>query len=398
MTRCFAILGALLLLAAAQAAAATWSVRADGSGDFIHIQDAIDAAASGDTIDIGPGRYDSFSYQFPGGWTIGRIEGKSLDFVGAGTDQTFIGPETDSGIDSDFVFCFLIVTEGLTTRFRDITFENVRNCNVRVEFPGRAEIQDCVFRSSGGGLFLILSDGGWVRRCQFIDLDTEIASDAIVLYSPSHNVDIDSCSFENVKGGVGCYWGQTDGIRIQNSRFENGLAAVVFVDGASGEVRNCQITNMDGYGVAGNSPGTVVIEDNTIEMPDVGHLNYCVNAYYPPGNYIVRNNIFRSHSVIFGLFTPQISLECENNQLLRMSEETWYVRPAESGPIYNGPIITLDLGHNWWGTDDASEVSAWIWDHNDDEAHKFVVDFEPMNGVVRTESRSWGAIKGLFGE
>ncbi|MEZ4389005.1 MAG: right-handed parallel beta-helix repeat-containing protein [Candidatus Krumholzibacteriia bacterium] len=397
MTRRFAILG-VLLLAAAQAAAATWAVRADGSGDFIHIQDAIDAAASGDTIDIGPGRYDSFSYQFPGGWTIGRIEGKSLDFVGAGTDQTFIGPETDSGIDSDFVWCFLVMSEGLTTKFRNITFENVRNCSVRIEGAGRGEFEDCLFRGSGGAFFGRLANGGFFRRCQFIDLDTDIEADAIGLMSPTHNVEIRDCSFDHVYIGVGAYWDQTDGVVVQDCVFDGGDAGIHIADGASGEVRNCRITNMQGYGVVGNSPGTVVIEDNTIEMPDVGHPNYCVNAYYPPGDYIVRNNILRSHSVIFGLFTPQISLECENNQLLRMTEETWYVRPAESGPIYNGPIITLDLGHNWWGTDDASEVSAWIWDHNDDEAHKFVVDFEPMNGVVRTEARSWGAIKRLFGD
>ncbi|MBE0568033.1 MAG: hypothetical protein IH621_18915 [Krumholzibacteria bacterium] len=42
------------------AEARTWRVEKDGSGDYTVIQDALDAAASGDTIQIGPGRFEDF--------------------------------------------------------------------------------------------------------------------------------------------------------------------------------------------------------------------------------------------------------------------------------------------------------------------------------------------------
>lgn len=49
--------GLILLLAIAIPHAATWTVDADGSGDAASIQSAIDQAASGDTIRVGPGEY-----------------------------------------------------------------------------------------------------------------------------------------------------------------------------------------------------------------------------------------------------------------------------------------------------------------------------------------------------
>lgn len=48
----------LASLLASGAEARTWRVERDGSGDYTIIQDAVDAAASGDTIRIGPGRFD----------------------------------------------------------------------------------------------------------------------------------------------------------------------------------------------------------------------------------------------------------------------------------------------------------------------------------------------------
>ena len=48
--------------------AAVWSVAVDGSGDYSVIQDAVDAAADGDTISLGPGRYDSYRRYTIGVW------------------------------------------------------------------------------------------------------------------------------------------------------------------------------------------------------------------------------------------------------------------------------------------------------------------------------------------
>ncbi len=56
-TRSLVPLGLLLILASTSPRAATWRVQADGTGDLPTIQDAIDGAAGGDTIRVGPGDY-----------------------------------------------------------------------------------------------------------------------------------------------------------------------------------------------------------------------------------------------------------------------------------------------------------------------------------------------------
>jgi len=55
-------------LVANMAHARTWLVEQDGSGEYTVIQDALDAAADGDSILIGPGFYQEYRpYSFPGG-------------------------------------------------------------------------------------------------------------------------------------------------------------------------------------------------------------------------------------------------------------------------------------------------------------------------------------------
>jgi hypothetical protein len=58
---------AVLALLATTVAASTWSVQRDGTGDFTTVQPALDAAADGDTILIGPGEYtESTTVRLPG--------------------------------------------------------------------------------------------------------------------------------------------------------------------------------------------------------------------------------------------------------------------------------------------------------------------------------------------
>jgi len=93
---------AALILAAVFAASAamarTWRVEQDGSGDFQIIQHAVNAAASGDTVRIGPGEYaDHFQVDPPQDYYSACVQLKQaeLTIIGAGADSTFIGPQGD---------------------------------------------------------------------------------------------------------------------------------------------------------------------------------------------------------------------------------------------------------------------------------------------------------------
>jgi hypothetical protein len=87
-------MGLGVLLLPSLSLAATWRVERDGSADFSMIQPAIDAAAAGDTILIGPGRFPEFEDVTCPGWTypVGVWVNKDdLTIIGAGSEQTIIG-------------------------------------------------------------------------------------------------------------------------------------------------------------------------------------------------------------------------------------------------------------------------------------------------------------------
>ena len=87
---CLAVLGAQV------AQSRTITLARDGSGEFSILQHALDAAASGDTILIGPGEYtEMFPVKYPGyGWevdVVGDIKVSEFTIIGAGSSETYIG-------------------------------------------------------------------------------------------------------------------------------------------------------------------------------------------------------------------------------------------------------------------------------------------------------------------
>ena len=75
------------------ASAKSWRVQRDGSADYTVIQDAVDVAASGDTILIGPGRFNEQRYwSFPGWSDSVRVvvPQRELTLIGSGP-ATIIG-------------------------------------------------------------------------------------------------------------------------------------------------------------------------------------------------------------------------------------------------------------------------------------------------------------------
>lgn len=98
-----AILAVMMSVALVEASTgATLTVQKDGSGDYVVIQAALDAAADGDTILIGPGEFLEETVYRPPGWgynirAYGRVVSDNLTIIGAGVGQTVIGPTTYVG-------------------------------------------------------------------------------------------------------------------------------------------------------------------------------------------------------------------------------------------------------------------------------------------------------------
>ena len=85
----------VLLVVASRAEARTWRVEKDGSGDFTVIQHAVNGAAPGDTIRVGPGTYEEYSFAWNNGqWDVYSCILASIDnltILGAGQGNTIVG-------------------------------------------------------------------------------------------------------------------------------------------------------------------------------------------------------------------------------------------------------------------------------------------------------------------
>ncbi len=82
----------LLLSLFGTANAATLTVDAAGGGDYTSIQAAIDAAASGDTIEVRAGTYEEWSSTVGGIYRGVLHINKSVDIIGDGAAQVFVHP------------------------------------------------------------------------------------------------------------------------------------------------------------------------------------------------------------------------------------------------------------------------------------------------------------------
>lgn len=160
----------LAMLLGVCAEAATLTVRKDGTGDYAVIQQALDVAAAGDTILIGPGEYlEHTSVRFPA-WlhdieSYANVTVDDLTIIGAGSDQTFIGPVTYSGnyvTESPKGVTYL---EGSDIRIADLC---LRNTHSGVYMKGRLFMDRCVLYDNYINVnWGAVGSGGWIRDSQF---------------------------------------------------------------------------------------------------------------------------------------------------------------------------------------------------------------------------------------
>lgn len=162
--------GALLAgTAGTPAAARTWTVATDGSGDFTLIQDAIDTAAYGDRIEIATGAYDENL----------DLRGKVIDLVGvAGAGATVVDggerrevleiPSTGGGVPR---IEGITLTGGIGKIVRGPVPDGRYGGGVFIELAA-PEFVDCVIEDNradaGGGVF-VLSGAPTFTRCTIRD-------------------------------------------------------------------------------------------------------------------------------------------------------------------------------------------------------------------------------------
>lgn len=378
-----ALLHLTVLMIPALTSAATIAVRKDGTGDYTVLQHALNAAAAGDTILMGPGEYaDKITY-WPQYWpnaieTYGLLTTSNLTIIGAGADVTIIGPTSYAGLagQQSPVGLFGGVAE---LSISDLTVRNCYSClNVRCRL--------------------------WIDRCHIEDFDTGILWSTVGEGGAIRNSLISSTVLSGPPSGLFAV-GSGTGVLVENCQFMN---APPNADIPSITFRGCRMSGSSILGLQVQG-GVCSVEDCDILDVNIGVVSTWQNA---------RCEIRDSR--ISGDFDAlRVSQHCsasvEGSILTGGTHSVVFADDASSLSIHgcdfhrgSGPVIrcyrqcslgavTYDVTNNYWGTGDPADVSGWILDHADDATICASVLFSPFAGhSVPVETVTWGDLKALY--
>ena len=385
-----ATVAALLALNARDGNCRTWRVEKDGSGDFSVIQDAVDASASGDTIHVGPGRYNEGQIATCPGWSefVRVLVTKSeLTFIGSGS-TSIIGQDTPWELSQGWHKGIVAMTYwgNNAVHVRDLTFENVSEA-VYTENSAAVEIVNSTFRHNRESVSVAFGGNLWIRNCRF----EYQPRDARHVFSYSNEYsEIADCDFilddHNIWIQEHLQVMSVSQSLIVNCRFLGGDSGVgAYVGPAT--IDRCYFQNQTSQAV-------------TVEL---GSTMSLTNCNFLGVNRLTRSGSYYNHIVARGCVFDQVG-ECTIRIGYTGSVD---IQECDLGRGVLGVVylddycektpMLIDMRNNYWGTDSADSIQAWIRDSHDSAQTCGTVLYEPFEGSsTPTESTTWGALKSLF--
>jgi hypothetical protein len=381
------LVAALVVMSlAGPACARTWRVELNGTGDYNDIQPAVEAAAPGDTIRIGPGRFDTFHPFIAPAWVedvIVGVQKNNLTFIGSGKDLTVLGPATfwnPPSASPKVLYSY----GGCDAVIRDMTIENVRS-GIMWE-GGRLVIQSCAFRAQDRHFFALylLVDSGSVRDCEFDLPSGGTAVGVFNLMSNMQGVEITSCTITGADYGLSVAYGAPN-ITISDSSFDVKFWGMVFDQASTGVIRRCRVSG-------GGERSVFVTNGSAVNISD----SELTGAFY--GLAVTESASVEAAGVVISNTTGAgVYIRNKGYATIRGSHLLSGSGFAVACYQYAGTPVTLDMSGNYWGTTDAVTIAASIQDHVDDPAIPYTVVYAPYaNGPVPAEATTWGDLKALF--
>lgn len=385
LAACVITASSLVLLE--QAAAETLRVSKDGSGGFSVIQDAVDAAAPGDTILIGAGHYTEFSdFQLDCCQTMRTYVGvpiENLTIIGAHRDSVIIGPPDHVVEKETIIGMRLEASRGFT-----IMNLTVQQGQYGMRVMDSARIQNVRFRDCWIGSFTFPDDGAVFEECLF----ERCRNLGIAAGSGSRNVTVDRCKFVDNSASVNFTWSENP--RVDRCSF-SGLGTSRIVASGTGvalTVSNCTIEGGSNYGVAVVNDAELVLLDSRITT--VGGAAVWCNG---TSRFEARRNRFE------GGWLAVLRISGQRNPVTITQNEfkkgSGFAVKLDNYPDYLGEW-KLSLQNNYWNTCEIDSVRAWIWDGNDDPQQHGYVKVAPILpfAPVPVEKISVGGLKSSFKE
>jgi hypothetical protein len=364
---------------ATPAAARSWRVERDGSGDYTTIQPAIEAAAAGDTILIGPGRYTEnapFS-PLPGSWvepTYVGVTREDLTIRGTNRDAVIIGPTTQNfvGFGPKGIAAQADV-ERVT--IENLTVENVHD-GMYLGVDGQAVVSGCLLRGCDLG---ILGTDGVTLRAQGCEVYR--CREGMILFEGNDLEVLDSMFREH---SVGVTYLSCTRAYVRSCSFTDGGGGVKYSQ-SDGAIERCSFSGNQNYAIISHQGSQLHAEDNTMYGGTRSMIIY--NSAHVSG----------AGNVIAGSTTASVLLQSKSTCTLRFND----ILPAQGYAVqadtYLAGAYELDLTNNYWGVETAAEIAARIWDSRDDPSLHATVVFEPFSiQSVPSSEQSFGGLKARY--
>jgi len=380
-----------VIISCGSSLAVTWNVELDGSGDYTIIQDAVDAAAEGDTIRLGAGRF--LTVRPIPGWdgfsaTV-SIQKSGLVLIGAGPGRTVIG--ADSNL---WEYHGIAVINGASL---------VQNCTligiavdggyngVHYEANG-LYVEACEFSQSFHGVVIANSDNCVVKDSYFHDLGIGAAS-----YLSNGRFVVTNCQFQAVEYGISMV-GVSDA-QVSDCQISEVEVGIQF-DLSRGTIQRCNVQGIAGANLgvsAGFTRGSqVMMNDCTLDHSMTNtyaalelHNGAVMSGH---GNTIKgggRTSVFVTGYALMGFHRNDIH-----------KADSFCLTSRLYCEFMNEPLGQMDLSQNFWGTTDPAEVAEWIEDHHDhpnDSTYWMEVLVDPiLPDSVPVEKKPLGGFKAMY--
>ena len=364
--------------------AATLRVEQDGSGDFTVIQDAVDVAAVGDTILIGPGQYADHRPFTTDLWTEEAYVGVDVDSLtirGTDRDGVIIGPPVAPDV------WYVVRPKGIALSRERTTYLRVENLTVRNVHDGfhvfhTYDLTDVTVYGCSNGLVTGFSTGSRVVGSLFWQCDIGIGT-----FVGTRDFTVEDCEF--VDTGSGVTFNETSNAVTRNSRFRNSGAQ--YAQGTTGRIVDCHFEGAWGY-IDIVLSATLEILDCVVESDS--RYSISISTY---SHVTGTRNILRGGDQATLRFAGNSTADFHGNHILRSTG------PSVMCEAYVTEPVEIDLTENYWGTSSPDSLRSWIVDGEDLHDPPFFnnfskVLFDPFEGrPIPTRQESIGSLKGMYG-
>ncbi|MBK7048731.1 MAG: hypothetical protein IPH48_19980 [bacterium] len=396
---CRPVIVALFLASSLPAVGATLYVEQDGSAPYTTIQAAVDAAASGDTIRIGPGRYNDGRVVTTPGWSefvrvlVRQFE---LTLIGSGHGVTIMGPSSPWDLSQGWNIGIRVGPHfgNQHVQISDIGFENMGYALAGAEAPESAVVTSCRFLANAYPVYFV-SGGSLELRDTAIDLGPRDV--AQVLAINMQDVLLTSCEFSLAAVNN---WNQTnvhlEGVShatVVDCSFQGGFLGLGFFGVDSGTVSNSTFSSQIAGFPSGYARG-LHVGYSSVRLSDCVFVaqNNAMSVWDGAEFHATRASVLDASVCSLNLSSPLGPVTVNESQLAHGENYTvWEVYPCVQSTEPGAVLPILDLTHNDWGTSDADIIASWI------RTCSYVAEYFPFVGQpVATESTTWGDLKASF--